>query len=703
VAIEWVPVEAASWGRLRWASAARDDSLAAIDPYLIWADVTRFEDLKQPDSEAWFPVILELAAQAGNFAQRCIDEGWDWIRIPSVYRCPPKWLEPARFCTAAVTREAFEKLGGELKGYVQRFQLGCPVFSGAKVESDAQATDFDAEDHPCLGCASDNASRSRLPTIVGVIDEGLAFAHERFREIVRGRTTSRIEYFWNQNEDLKREGPDCGMGYGSELSRSKISELLKAATHGSQIDEDEVYRQARHGTVGRRLLHGTHVMDLAADENPKEASASSPRIICVELPKQMVRDTSGLSLAVHALDAIRYVLDRAACIARALQGGKSRAHCPVVVNLSFGNIAGPHDGSSMLEAAIDELIRLGEAATDRSRLQVVLPAGNNHLSRCHAQVVLAAGAEETLQWRILPDDATPSFVEIWISGDDADDGLVAIEVTPPGGPGSGWVHLNEVRCAKVNGSAICTIVHLNRVATGNGRMILVAVAPTCTTSATRNVAPAGTWRVRIRNEARRSKEALSEPVPVTVDAWIQRDDTPIGFPRRGRQSRFDDARYVRFDRQGHLEEEDVEDKDLGPSTIKRAGTLNAIATGDHTIVIGGYRASDGEPAPYSASGPTRSETRVGPDAMAISERSVALRGVLGTGGRSGSRIAMGGTSFAAPKVTRLIAKRMRKGLPANREAVRELAKQSEPDDDQAKPPDERGGGGRLGFRGNLED
>jgi hypothetical protein len=298
--------------------------------------------------------------------------------------------------------------------------------------------------------------------------------------------------------------------------------------------------------------------------------------------------------------------------------------------------------------------------------------------------VLAAGAEETLQWRILPDDATPSFVEIWISGDDADDGLVAIEVTPPGGPGSGSVHLNEVRCAKVNGSAICTIVHLNRVATGNGRMILVAVAPTCTTSATRNVAPAGTWRVRIRNEARRSKEALSEPVPVTVDAWIQRDDTPIGFPRRGRQSRFDDARYVRFDRQGRLEEEDVEDKDLGPSTIKRAGTLNAIATGDHTIVIGGYRGSDGEPAPYSASGPTRSETRVGPDAMAISERSVALRGVLGTGARSGSRIAMGGTSFAAPKVTRLIAKRMRKGLPANREAVRKVAKRSDRDSLKAR-------------------
>jgi hypothetical protein len=683
---------------MTWASAARDDFFAAIDPYLIWADVTEFKDLdlKRPHAEAWFPVALELTEPATTFAQRCRDARWDWIRIPSVYRCAPKWLEQTTFCTATVRLQAFGNLNGELRRYVRRFQLGCPVFSEAKVESDEQATDFDAEDHPCLECASDTTSRSRLPTIVGVIDEGLAFAHERFRESVRGQPATRVEYFWNQNEDSKHGSIVRGLGYGAELSRREISRMFAEATHGNQIDEDAVYRAACHRTVARRTLHGTHVMDLACGEAPGKVNAASPRIIGVELPTQTVRDTSGLSLAVHALDGIRFILDRAARFSRAIRGHGNQALCPVVVNLSFGNIAGPHDGSSILEAGIDELIGLGTAGA--CPLQIVVPAGNNHLSRCHARIELAPGCEETLDWRILPDDATPSFLEIWI-GAGSDGNAVAIDVMPPGGPGSGWVRNNLIVAGRLGGEAICTVVRLDRVATGKGRMILIAVAPTASILPKRGVAPAGTWRIRIRNEGRARKAANFRPGNVILNAWIQRDDKPLGFPRRGRQSRFDDARYTRFDPEGRPAQADG-----ARSLIARAGTLNAIGTGNSTVVIGGYRKSDGAPAAYSASGPTVSEDRLGPDAMAISDRSIVLHGVLGAGARSGARVAMNGTSVAAPQVARWIAAQMSEGHFPHRESVIELARQSDPDgvprgkrDPAPKPPPERGGGGRLGL------
>ena len=67
-----------------------------------------------------------------------------------------------------------------------------------------------------------------------------------------------------------------------------------------------------------------------------------------------------------------------------------RAALPVVVNMSFGHIAGPHDGSSMLERAIHELI----AARRRvgGRLEVVVAAGNSLLlrPRCHASILSRA-------------------------------------------------------------------------------------------------------------------------------------------------------------------------------------------------------------------------------------------------------------------------------------------------------------------------
>lgn len=698
MATNWKSFENSGWTERIWTKGFYDMSCARIDPYFVWADVTRFTYVGlDPSEPEWVPVILELTLPAARFAKDMQAHG-NWIRIPSVYRNPPKNLEPTTFCTATVTKQAFEELDGALKGRVKRFQLGVSVVSRTERVTDTPlVSDDDFDDAAALG-ERKRLSEGSPPAVVGIIDEGLAFAHERFRE--RERCSTRIAYFWNQEtvKDVPRV-PD--LRYGWEFSKNQIDQRLQEATHASQIDEDEVYRKARHNSVRRRILHGTHVMDLAGGLNPEEVTDDSPHIICVELPNQAVRDTSGLSLAVHVLDGLRYILDRADRLSRRV---KSAAPCPVVVNLSYGNIAGPHDGRSMLEAAIDELIKLSD-------LRVVVPAGNCHLSRCHARIELESGAERCLDWHILPDDATPSFLEIWLSAADGQP-EVAIEVTPPLGQGSGVIREDTVHTELLGDDAICTVVYLDRVATGDGKMILIAVAPTTILHPTRSVAPPGIWRVRIKNEKKnehqenQKREGMST---VTIDAWIQRDDTPIGFPRRGRQSRFEDGKYVRFDSFGRPKEDDDED-----SYIKRAATINAIGTGEGTVVIGGYRESDGAPAPYSASGPpaartlTYSPPRMGPDAMAISECSVVLHGVLGAGGRSGSRVAMRGTSVAAPQVTRWIAAQMAADISSDRQRVIGLAQKLDWDHRprgkpgtvpnggrKPKPRVERGGGGRL--------
>jgi len=183
----------------------------------------------------------------------------------------------------------------------------------------------------------------------------------------------------------------------------------------------------------------------------------------------------------------------------------------------------------------------------------------------------------------------------------------------------------------------------------------------------------------------------------------KRDDTPPGFRALGRQSYFEDQGYRRFDYSGHEVETDQAD-----SVVKRAGTINGIATDRQTIVIGGFKRKEMVAAPYTAGGPITIPAgesdlhRDGPDAVAVSEDSTVHSGILAAGSRSGSVVAMGGTSATAPQISRWIGEQLA-GNPhgADQDAVKqkatdeELAYETANPPVPARPPRERGGCGRI--------
>jgi hypothetical protein len=90
---------------------------------------------------------------------------------------------------------------------------------------------------------------------MGVIDDGIAFLHERFQK--SGRKT-RIECCWLQDP-------------GIFLGKGGIDALLASGT-----DEDQLYRvsgavdfvTAGHKSITWRMAHGTHVIDLACGYDP---------------------------------------------------------------------------------------------------------------------------------------------------------------------------------------------------------------------------------------------------------------------------------------------------------------------------------------------------------------------------------------------------------------------------------------------------
>ncbi|SAK48504.1 hypothetical protein AWB76_01210 [Caballeronia temeraria] len=633
----WLSDETAAW----LLPESKDKVLAVqrLDPYIVWAAATHFVDLGD-GPQGFVPIAIEtkVGTTARDLAIKIYRKPWMWMS--ALYRQPPAALANTRFCTAFVTAGFLDELNTSLAGMIERFTLAMPVLAGEPRRTDAVATtDYGglANTLPANGTFG--------PAVVGVCDDAIAFAHEHFYADKAG-AVSRVRCFWNQ-DDPSNSAP--GLGYGREFLQTDIVKRMSAARRGGVIDEEALYRDAGITALARGWTHGTATLDLAAGADQQRLDpplpgaahpALVPALIAVQFrqPGRTVRDTSGLWLDAQALDAFRYIITRTQNIAG--------ASCRAYINMSYGYFAGPHDGSSMLECALDELSKTGTCS-------ITLPAGNSNLDRCHGKLKIAKNTTEALRWRVLPECLTPSFVEIWLP--DSDDLNIQVVIEPPFDDGNTNANPNasmpigpgKVGTWTQNNERLCTVVHRGRGARGHAPMILVAIAPTMTRDPARVPAPNGNWTIKLTNGGN---------ADIEVQAWVQRNETPIGFPPRGRQSRFDDDNYVRFDR--YTAFQDYDDNTSPPSWIRREGTLSSIATGFETCVVGGYRREDEATAPYSSTGFDQNGTppyRAGPDVVAVADRSIVRKGVMAAGTRSGSAVPFEGTSAAAPQMLRMTA------------------------------------------------
>jgi hypothetical protein len=396
------------------------------------------------------------------------------------------------------------------------------------------------------------------------------------------------------------------------------------------------------------LSHHAHVLialDREPDFTPRQDLASQCDLIAVQLDWSNVLDTSGGAMNVSILDGLLYILSR--CTPEA----------QVVVNISWGTLAGPHDGTSILEAAMDQLIAL-----HGGRLNIVVPAGNGYQSRTHANALLGAagsvtpGGSVTLNWRVQPDDQTQSFLELWLCDPALPDEAIRdifITVRPPG-------HAHPFPPMGVGQSGVwpsalapkCSLMFPQRSALGRqGTCALLALAPTFSHQAATRTAPFGVWQVTIENHGLN---------PVALDSYIERDDVAMGTHTGARQSYFEDAMY---DTSGHPNS--FTDDPKNPTPIRRSGSFNSLSTGRNTVSVGGVRHalsaldrfarySPRQPDPDGAR-PQRPGVKKEPDRLEATDDNAALWGIRGAGSRSGSSVVrLAGTSGAAPQVARTL-------------------------------------------------
>lgn len=622
--MSWQPI--AHGAHVNW---AQPDPLDGLDPYLVWADGTDFAPyggLTSPGKIATLielkdgKTVTDLIAQSGG--------GVKLVDIPGVYRAPGS--QP-RFLTAWPTAAFFKRLKTTLKDVVARAEISLPVVP--------ERPKFAPPGAPHCGAAVHRGIQRK--TIIGVIDDGCAFAQYHLRDTAGNTRVCRL---WDQEQNgaFSAQGVVPGdFGRGHEVSGAQIQTVINQFTQGNALDEDACYATANYDRLRRAATHGAHITDVFAGQVPVGsligtatlpptwanaddiASSDEAGIVFVQLPRACLQDPSGAWLDVHVLDALRYILS---CADQDTE--------QIVINLSFGPQRGPNNGTAMLEKAFDEL------GIEFPNLTLTVAAGNSFSARGHAMFKLKASASKTLNWQVMPGDETPTFVQLWLPRDAHQ---VEVKITPPGLMASPWIKPGDAQVSPSTAKPSCGVIYPPRTSRGShGAMVLVALAPS-SSFGTNPLAPHGIWRIEVKNKG---ATALSKP----VHAWIDRDDFNLGTMVRGRQSHFEDPLY---DPLRYLKAA-TDDTPGSGALVRRRGTLTGIATGTGALVAAGYRHSDHKHVRYSSAGPTRG-ARVGPDCGAVTDQSRSLPGLLAAGTRGASVIRLIGTSVAAPQVSRWVA------------------------------------------------
>jgi hypothetical protein len=663
--VTWQPVSA--WRQLGGVAGPEPD------PYLIWAQLTGWAyllDAPGETSERGGPVLvlLELCGEEmPKFRAAFSDfaEGGPGL-LPPVYR-------GGRFATVWVSRGGLEGLldpSGPTGCLIRRAEVSLPMRSLRPTPPPLS--------WPALPTKTAGPPALRAPTVLGVIDNGCPFARRSLCRQGDAGPSTRIAAIWEMHpstapasDKLTSTVPAC-MGYGLERRRSGAGGLDRwlerfADAHGA-LDEEGCYAEAGRPELRSLASHGAHMLDLLAgpvslgrrlatdaDTPPDWMQTDDPAadptktdIVFVQLPASALADSSGAWLGAHVLDAVSYLAE----------GLRSGAVERVLINLSYGCTTGPHDGSSIVERALDAVVD-----AHAGKVTIAIAAGNSYASRGHVMLTrkdFDAGTHLStpIVWRVLPGSETPSFMQLWLPRGSAGSALSLQVATPSGDVHE--LHAGEVAIWPDVARPLASAIFLERSSRGeDSPMILVALAPTNTSHGDIEPAPHGDWTLQFR-----AASASSISQNLEVHAFIARNDHDLGMPARGRQSYFVDPhdepyRYLRgcADDVGMQAGIDESDADRRGAILRRRGTLNGIAGGQKVLACAGYRLSDFSHATYSSAGMSSSGRGKGPASAFVTDESTALRGVRAGGNASGATFRLVGTSTAPPQALRRLAAR----------------------------------------------
>ncbi len=203
--------------------------------------------------------------------------------------------------------------------------------------------------------------------LVAVLDSGIDFTRPEFRD---GAGHTRILYLWDQT--LRPEAgngerqPPQGFAQGVEFSAQQIDRALAESDPQQRYMLLPSVDTSGHGTAVAGIAAGClpayegSVAGIPGSQYRGAAPAASLLVVKLGLP-----GAEGFPRTTEIMRGVTYALQKAMELAM-----------PLVINLSFGNTYGAHDGGSLLERFLDNAAEIG-------RTVICVGSGNEGNSAGH--------------------------------------------------------------------------------------------------------------------------------------------------------------------------------------------------------------------------------------------------------------------------------------------------------------------------------
>ncbi len=433
--------------------------------------------------------------------------------------------------------------------------------------------------------------------VIGVIDWGCDIAYPSFRN---GDGSTRLLALWDQEKSAPGSGNNY-YGYGQIYTAEEINRALRGANPYALGYGPQGFDRAGVGT------HGTHVLDIAAGNGAAGGAvgiAPEADLVFVSLAARR-GGFSNLGDSVTLIEAIHFV-------------ERTAGDRPWVINLSLGNMAGPHDGTTLTEQALDAAVLAGpQRAISQS-------CGNYLGSRTHSARQIRPGQTTVFTWETNRADRTANELEVWYSARDT----VSVRLIAPKGNRSDKVRLGHSGELRIEGRVAARIYNRSVDPNNFDNHISIFLYPGF---------EAGAYQVRVTGD---------DIVDGRLHGWVERDEGCSDCQSR-------------FSREEALLQ----------------GTTNTICNGLRTIATGAYNPHSVtfEMGRFSSMGPTR-DGRQKPDLCAPGVSILAARSTpAGSPPGSGGLTRKSGTSMASPHVTGTVALMLCAALrPLQIEEIRRL-------------------------------
>lgn len=190
--------------------------------------------------------------------------------------------------------------------------------------------------------------------LILVADSGIDWKRQDFLD---ARNRTRIRYLWDQTLSPRDgENPPEGFRIGVEFDASEIDAALE------ENDSREQFLMLPSIDASG---HGTAVAGIAAGYNARTGYRGAAPEATLLIVKLGVADALGFPRTTELMRAVTWGVRKAL-----------EMQMPLVVNLSFGNCYGAHDGSSLVERFLDNAAEIG-------RTVICVGSGNEGSSAGH--------------------------------------------------------------------------------------------------------------------------------------------------------------------------------------------------------------------------------------------------------------------------------------------------------------------------------